>query len=139
MSEHATAVLDASTLFDALRPGKDTDCVRDALTGYDELAGPEHLRVEVYSVMRRLYKDHDPAPPGLATMRGTLAELDLTEVPFNQIHHRIWQLRHMLTCYDAAYAAAAEHLGAILLSSDRALHTHPGLHCRVLDPRNDQD
>jgi predicted nucleic acid-binding protein len=44
---------------------------------------------------------------------------------------RMWQLRHNLTAYDAAYVALAEALDADLLTADRKLQDAPGHEARV--------
>lgn len=128
-------VVDASTLIDALLPGAENDNVRNALDGVSAFAGPEHLRIEVLNVFRRKAHGQDPVWPTLVTARRTLAQLNIELVPFAEIHERVWELRHTLTAYDAAYAAAAEVLRAPLLSSDTALANHPDVRCVVRDPR----
>ncbi len=132
----STAVLDASTLVDALLPGPRNDPVRAALDGLAEFAGPEHLRIEVFNVLRRKAPHGDPISPVLTTARQTLAELNITLVPLPAIQERIWDLRHTLTTYDAAYIAAAEHLQVPLLTSDQALIKHPDTRCLITDPRH---
>ncbi len=44
---------------------------------------------------------------------------------------RVWELRHNLTPYDAAYVALAEATGSVLLTSDRRLAAAPGLRCAI--------
>ena len=128
-----TAVVDASALVDALLPGSDNDPVREVLSGLAEFAGPEHLGIEVLNVLRRL--DRNSPSPTLVTARRTLAELNIRIVGLPVLHERIWDLRHTLTAYDAAYVAAAEHLRAPLITSDQALLNHPSARCTVTDPR----
>lgn len=136
MNGTPVAVLDASTLVDALLPGEKNDPVRDALSGLSEFAGPEHLGIEVLNVLRRKARGHDPVAPSLNTARRTLVQLNIRVVPLNDIHERVWELRESLTTYDGAYAATAELLDAPLLTSDNALLTHPGLRCVTHDPRS---
>ncbi|MDV6013741.1 type II toxin-antitoxin system VapC family toxin [Haloechinothrix sp. LS1_15] len=131
------AVIDASTLVDALLPGRENDRVRQALDGVTAFVGPEHLGIEVLNVLRRKAFAQDPAPPTLVTARRTLVQLNMDLVPLGELHDRIWELRHTLTAYDAAYPAAAEYLDVPLLTSDRALIKHPDIRCAVIDPRRD--
>lgn len=58
--------------------------------------------------------------------RGTAALDDLADFPLTRYPHtvllpRIWQMRHSLTAYDAAYLALAEALNAKVVTRDRAL------------------
>lgn len=128
-----TVVVDASVLIDALLPGPRQQPALDALADAEILAGPQHLPIEVLSVLRRIALREDS--PALLTARRTLAELDLDLVPLSEIGDRVWELRHSLSAYDAAYLAAAEHVGGTLLSADTALLEHPDRRCAVHNPR----
>jgi len=44
---------------------------------------------------------------------------------------RIWQLRHSLTAYDAAYVALAESLGARLITRDGRMASCHGHHAKI--------
>lgn len=130
-----TVVVDASVLVDALLPGPNGDAARAALDGAGEIAAPEHLRIEVLSVLRRisLREEH----PALDTARRTLVELEVTLVPLVEIADRIWELRQSLTPYDAAYLAVSEQREATLITADTALLNHPGRRCPMRNPRED--
>ena len=60
----------------------------------------------------------------------------LTALPVDRHGHapllpRIWELRSVVTAYDAAYVALAERLGAVLLTRDSAIAGAAGLRCEV--------
>lgn len=131
-----TVVVDASVLIDALLPGPRQQPALSALEGAEVLAGPQHLPIEVLSVLRKISLREDS--PALLTARRTLVELELDLVPLSEIGDRVWELRHALSAYDAAYLAAAEHLGGTLLSADTALLEHPDRRCAVHNPRGKQ-
>jgi len=62
----------------------------------------------------------------ISAERGAEALSDLVDFPLTRYPHfvllnRMWQMRHGLTAYDAAYLALAEALEAPLLTRDRAL------------------
>jgi predicted nucleic acid-binding protein len=64
----------------------------------------------------------------LTDERGRQALDDLGDLPLDRYPHavfleRIWELRHNLTAYDAAYVALAETLNATLVTRDAALAT----------------
>jgi predicted nucleic acid-binding protein len=54
------------------------------------------------------------------TRHGTVSMLD-----------RVWELRHNLTAYDAAYVALAETLQCPLVTGDARICRAPGLRCPV--------
>ena len=77
--------------------------------------------------VRRCELDHRSGWDMLRTFRllaitrhGTFSMLD-----------RVWQLRHNLTAYDAAYVALAEALQCPLVTADARISRAPGLRCAV--------
>ena len=68
--------------------------------------------------------------------RGRAALSDLADFPLRRYPHdfllpRIWDLRHNLTAYDAAYVALAEALDMPLLTRDRRLAATTGHSARI--------
>lgn len=89
---------------------------------------------------------HDPEV--ISTVRGRLlggkmtlgdAEAllaDHASLPLDRYSHqalrvRIWELRHNLTAYDAAYVALAESLEATLITTDQGIKNAPGTRCDI--------
>ena len=56
-----------------------------------------------------------------------LADVDLDRHPHRPLLNAIWQWRHNLTAYDAAYVALAEILGQPLVTGDARLAAAPRL------------
>lgn len=129
-----TIVVDASALVDALTfPGDAGDLVRDAIYGH-RMAAPEQLMVETFHAIRgRVLGGKVTVADGEEAVR-ELARTAVETVPTALLLARIWKLRDNLSGYDAAYVAAAEHLGVPLVTADNRLAAAPGLRCEVRTP-----
>lgn len=125
-------VVDASVLADALvDDGTVGDVARAALLDDVHWAAPAHLVVEVVSVFRGKVLGGK-----LDIRRGRQATQDLQELTIDLVDplglvERMWELRGSLTSYDAAYVAAAERLGCVLVTSDARLGSIRGLRCSI--------
>ncbi len=64
-----------------------------------------------------------------------LAKMNVKRYGHSALLPRVWQLRHNMWPYDAAYVALAESLGAQLLTIDAKLKKAPGIHCEIVRPR----
>lgn len=124
-------VVDASVLASALADdGADGDRVRSRLRG-EQLVAPELVDLEVLSTLRRA------ARAGRLDLRRSGQALeDLATLPLRRVSHlpllpRVWELRDNLTAYDAAYAALAEALDALLLTADGGIGKAHGVSCEV--------
>lgn len=120
-------VVDAGVVFQLVMSDLDIDVVGD-----DELVAPHLIDVEVLHCARRHVMlgalDHDRAVAGLAG----LDLLVIRRHSVTHLRHRIWELRHNLTAYDATYVALAEALRATsLLTSDARIARAPGVRCSV--------
>jgi predicted nucleic acid-binding protein len=97
----------------------------------ESLHAPHLLDVEVAQVLRRY-----AAAGELTPERGREALMDLADFPVYRYPHdvllpRIWELRHNLTAYDAAYMALAETLAAPLVTCDARLGSAPRHRAKV--------
>jgi predicted nucleic acid-binding protein len=120
-------VTDASVVLELLLQTQAAPGVTERLFRPGEsLAAPHLIDVEVAQVVRRY-----GAAGVLDDTRGRqalqdLADLPLTRYPQVVLLRRIWELRHNLTAYDAAYVALAEALEAPLVTRDSRLAAAPG-------------
>lgn len=125
-------VLDASAAVEILLQLNAADPLIDRLFAPGEsLHAPHLLDVEVAQVIRRYARAGD-----ISAARGAEAVRDLADLPVTRHDHaplldRIWQLRHNVTAYDAAYIACAEALDAVLVTRDAALARVPGVRLPV--------
>ena len=68
-------------------------------------------------------------------MLADYAHLRITRHPVWPYHPRMWELRHNLGAYDAAYIALAEALGCELLTGDVKLKSAARHHATVIVTR----
>lgn len=125
-------VLDASALVELLlhTPTGATvaDCIDDPTVS---LHVPHLADIEVAQVLRRYVLASEIDPQTATTALDDLRALDLRRHSHEPLLERIWDLRHNLTAYDAAYVALTEVLDGVLLTCDGSLSRAPGLTCRV--------
>ncbi len=124
-------VVDASVLAVALGDdGADGQQARQRLAD-ETLVAPELVDIEVLSVWRR-----HVAAKLMPARRAASAVADLGDLPVRRSLHqpllrRVWDLRHAVTPYDAAYIALAETLDVALVTADARLSRAPGVRCVV--------
>ena len=113
--------------------GPDGTWVAETLT-HGVLHAPALLPFECANILRR----HEAA--GLiGTDQAAQAYADLCNLavelwPSDALAPRVWELRHDLTSYDAAYVALAEAIDVPLVTLDRRLAQAPGIACAVRSP-----
>ena len=124
-------VVDASVLAPALADGGDDGRrFRDRFHG-ESIAGPDLLRIEVTSVLRRhAYRGQLTAEQADAAIADLFA-FPITVFPTAPLLQRVWELRRNLTPYDACYVALAEAVDCILITADRRLANASGPRCRI--------
>ena len=120
-------VVDASAVLEVLLQTPAAPRISRRLFAPGEtLHAPHLIDIEVAQVVRRYERSGALTPVRGAEALADLADLPLHRYPHNILLSRIWQLRHNLTAYDAAYLALAEALRAPLLTRDRALASAGG-------------
>ena len=126
-------VIDASALLEVLLQTAAAGGVQRLISDPREtLHAPHLIDVEIAQVLRRYSASGD-----ITAGRGRQALEDLMDLPVTRYPHdlllpRIWELRHNVTAYDAAYLALAEALASPLVTRDARLGVAPGHRARVL-------
>jgi predicted nucleic acid-binding protein len=125
-------VVDASAVIEVVLRTRTAAAVERRLHDMREtLHAPHLIDIEVAHVIRRFAANGE-----IAGERGQAAIEDLADFPLRRHPHllllpRIWELRHNLTAYDAAYVVLAEVLDAPLITRDRRLAASSGHEARI--------
>ncbi len=125
-------VVDASAVLEVLLLTPAAERISQRLFAAGEtLHAPHLLDLEVAQVLRRYFLSRE-----LTSERGLQALEDLADFPLTRYPHhlflsRVWELRHNLTAYDAAYLALAEALDAPLVTRDKSLASSAGHKARI--------
>jgi predicted nucleic acid-binding protein len=125
-------VVDASALLEALLRTGTAAVVRERLFGAAQtLHAPHLIDLEVAQVLRRFASTGWIEPARCSEAIGDLSDFPLHRHQHDVLLPRVWELRHNLTAYDAAYVALAEALDAPLLTRDRRLASARGHRARI--------
>jgi len=120
-------VLDASAAVDWLVQTTAARRIESRIfSGNHSLHAPELLDLEVSQVLRRLVRENTVSAARAEAAIQDLLDLRITRYPHSVLLPRIWQLRHNLSAYDAAYVVLAERLDATLLTRDARLASAAG-------------
>ena len=120
-------VADASAVLELLLNTRAaSDVAHRLLRTGESLHAPHLLDLEIAQALRRYVSVGELTP-----QRGKQALTDLTDFSIIRYPHdlflsRIWELRHNVSAYDAAYLALAESLSAPLITCDARLAAAPG-------------
>lgn len=120
-------VLDASAAIDwLLQTSAGQRIERRIYSQSESLHAPHLLDLEVGQVLRRLVREGAISAHRADQVIEDLLDLRITRYPHFVMLPRIWQLRHNLSAYDAAYVVLAENLGASLVTRDGRIASASG-------------
>lgn len=120
-------VLDASAAIDWLIQSPAGERIENRIFSRKEtLHAPHLLDLEVTQVFRRLARKGTLSDQRAHMAIQDLGNLQIVRYPHFVLLPRVWQLRHSLSAYDAAYIALAEQLDARLITRDRRLAAASG-------------
>lgn len=125
-------VVDASAVIEVVLRTRAAAAVERRVHDMREtLHAPHLVDIEIAHVIRR-----STAKGEVSGDRGRAAIDDLADFPMHRHPHlallpRIWELRHNLSAYDAAYVALAEALDAPLVTRDARLAASSGHRARI--------
>jgi len=125
-------VIDASALLEVLLATDAGERVSARVYREGEtLHAPHLLDLEIIHVLRRGCLIGKLQPSRAAEALADLDGLRMVRHPHEPHVPRIWQLRHSLTAYDAAYVALAEALEAPLITRDGRMASAHGHRAKI--------
>jgi predicted nucleic acid-binding protein len=124
-------VIDASAALDWLLKTPVGLRIEERIYAEPTVHAPHLLDTEVAQVLRRFVREGSVSAPRAEIAIATLMDAGIERYSHWQLLPRIWQLRHNLTAYDAAYVALAELLDATLVTRDRKLSGASGHNVRI--------
>ena len=113
-------VVDASAVVEVVAHRR-IDALPGRLDQGGTLHAPHLLDVEVTNAIRGLVSRAEISVYAASSARTDAAEMSITLYPHALLLERAWQLRDMLSTYDAVYVALAELLPAPLITCDARL------------------
>lgn len=124
-----TITVDSSALIAAVTDLEYSEGTALETISKSELIAPHVIDLEVAHGLRRIDRTAD-TDAAIAFRRYRL--VSIRRFDHGPLMQRIWDLRHNLTAYDAAYVALAELTGTPLLTLDRRIASAPGHHAEVI-------
>lgn len=103
--------------------------VAERLAVGDALFAPAHLDAEIVSTLRGMARGNEGLEQVVPSALAHLAGFPIRRMPLPPLLERMWELRHNITPYGAAYVALAERLDAVLVTCDARLASASGPSC----------
>lgn len=126
-------VIDASAMLEFLLSAPASAAIGNLISAAGEaLHAPCLMNVEVVQTLRRFGMAKSLGPALSRRAFEEYLDMRVERHPHDVLLPRIWELRHNLTAYDAAYVALAEALDAPLVTCDRAMSLAKGHRANVL-------
>lgn len=125
-------VVDSSVLVAGLSGTDSREAsARRALSADATWTAPAHWMAEAFSALRGLARGGKLPNHRAEIAIRRLTQLEIRTVPLDSLLPSMWQLRHNLTGYDAAYVALAHLHDLTLVTADRGMARAAVEHCRV--------
>ena len=119
-------VVDTSAILDAIAADEAAPGLVERLAGDGDLHAPHLIDVEILHALRAMRIRDEITEDRAADARTDFAEAVISRYTHEPFSDRIWELRHNLSAYDAAFVVLAETLDAPLVTCDARLAASTG-------------
>ena len=119
-------VVDTSAVIGVLAGQPEVPGLADRIRMDADLHAPHLIDVEFQHALRWLVAAGAMTSDRAADTRSDFADLSIIRYPHLPLADRMWELRHNVTAYDAAFLVLAEVLAAPLITCDARLARAPG-------------
>jgi len=119
-------VVDTSAIVSALAGSPPDPDLLARLSDDSDLHAPHLIDVEILSALRRLVATGRLTEERASDARVDFADLTILRYPHQPLADRMWELRHNITAYDAAFVALGEVLDAPVITCDGRLAAASG-------------
>jgi predicted nucleic acid-binding protein len=124
-------VVDTSAVLSILLGRPEVSGLEDRVRIDGDLHAPHLLDVEFQHALWRLTRTGAISDDRATDARTDFADMVIARYPHVPLADRMWDLRHNMTAYDAAFVVLAEILAVPLITCDARLARAPGHHCAV--------
>lgn len=125
-------VVDASVILSALtEEGAVGENAMRRLADDSNQHSPQIVKAEALSGLRRMAAHGNVTLERATNLTRQIERLQIDTYPVDALVHRVWELRHNLSVYDAWYVALAEALDTTLVTTDGRLARSPSVTCDV--------
>ena len=119
-------VVDTSAVLSLLLGRPAVPGLADRVLSDDDLHAPHLLDVEFQHALWRLARTGAIGDDRASDARTDFVDLAVVRYPHIPLADRMWELRHNMTAYDAAFVVLAEILAVPLITCDARLARAPG-------------
>lgn len=124
-------VVDTSAILDALAAREPAPGLVQRLAGDGDLHAPHLIDIEILHALRAMRMREQITVERATDVRSDFGETAIVRYPHEPLSDRVWELRHNLSAYDAAFVALAEALGVPLVTCDGRLASSSGHDAQV--------
>jgi predicted nucleic acid-binding protein len=119
-------VVDTSAVLSILLGRPQVPGLADRVRSDSDLHAPHLLDVEFQHALWRLARTGAISDDRASDARTDFADMTVARYPHVPLADRMWELRHNMTAYDAAFVVLAEILAVPLITCDARLARAPG-------------